>query len=145
MKQLVLKELPPGAESFKLNDEDFHYLCHVRRLQDGETLLVKSRDSGLYEARLNRLSETQASLQILSPAEQKERAFSIELYLCLCKGKKQDLMIRQAVEAGARGITLLDSRFSQVRLTGKQEKEKIEKKYGRWEKIIREAQQQSGS
>ncbi len=140
MKQLILDSLPANGSLLPLKTEDFHYLCRVRRLKEGDSLYIKVPNSGIYKAELKGVSGTGASLHILNRVKRHGRAFNIELCLCLCKGKKLDLMIRQATEAGVHGITLLNSRFSQVKLSGKQEQ-----KYERWKKIIREAQQQSGS
>jgi len=66
---------------------------------------------------------------------------SLVLYQCLLKGKKMDLVVRQAAEAGISTIVPVESDFAIARIGEKQEKEKIT----RWEKICKEALQQSGS
>ena len=66
-----------------------------------------------------------------------------EIVLCQClpKGKKMDLIVRQAVEAGISEIQPLISEFSIVKYDSKSWKSKHE----RYVKIAREAFQQSGS
>ena len=66
-----------------------------------------------------------------------------EIILCQClpKGKKMDLIVRQATEAGVSVIQPLDSEFSIVKYDSKSWKGKHE----RFMKIVREAFQQSGS
>ncbi len=66
-----------------------------------------------------------------------------EIILCQClpKGKKMDLIVRQATEAGVSVIQPLMSEFSIVKYDSKSWKGKHE----RFMKIVREAFQQSGS
>ena len=140
MKQLILNQRLSENTEIILRDNDFHYLCRVRRAVKGDSLTLRDSQGALYSSELTGLTEDSCTLQIGEMIDAAIRDYDIHLYLCLCKGKKQDTMIRQAVEAGVKSITLLDSRFSQVRFSGKEEN-----KYERWRKIIREARQQSGS
>ena len=140
MKQFVLAEKLTEHSEITLTGDDFHYLCRVRRSCAGDFLVIRDREGSLFNAEIGSVSENSCALKINEPLVSSVREYDIHLYLCLCKGKKQDAMIRQAVEAGAKSVTLLDSRFSQVRFSGREES-----KYERWRKIIREAMQQSGS
>ncbi len=140
MKQFILNRKLTENSEITLRDDDFHYLCRVRRSNTGDSLILRDREGSLFKAEISSVSEGSCILIIEKCLSSTVRDYEIHLYLCLCKGKKQDTMIRQAVEAGVKTITLLDSRFSQVRFSGTEDK-----KYERWRKIIREAQQQSGS
>jgi 16S rRNA (uracil1498-N3)-methyltransferase len=64
----------------------------------------------------------------------------IVLYQCVCKGKKMDQVIRQATESGVSKIIPVVSDFSVSRIDT-DKKGKLD----RWNKIVREAIQQSGS
>jgi 16S rRNA (uracil1498-N3)-methyltransferase len=140
MKQFILGERLIENSQITLDGDDFHYLCRVRRSGAGDSVVFRDREGSLFSAEMVSVSEDSCTLMIKELLSSSVRNYDIHLYLCLCKGKKQAAMIRQAGEAGVKSITLLDSRFSQVRFSGKEEN-----KYERWRKIIREAQQQSGS
>lgn len=140
MKQFILTKRLTEHSEITLNGNDFHYLCRVRRSCAGDSMVLRDREGSLFKAEMSSVTEDRCTLKIKEALSSSVREFDIHLYLCLCKGKKQDTMIRQAVEAGVKSITLLDSRFSQVRFSGKEDN-----KYERWRKIIREARQQSGS
>jgi 16S rRNA (uracil1498-N3)-methyltransferase len=62
------------------------------------------------------------------------------LFQALPKGEKMDLIVRQAAEGGIAEIVPFASEFSTAK-TGKTGGQK----FNRWERIIREARQQSGS
>jgi 16S rRNA (uracil1498-N3)-methyltransferase len=59
------------------------------------------------------------------------------LFQALPKGEKMDLIVRQAAEGGLAEIVPFASEFSATKTSGQ--------KFSRWERIIREARQQSGS
>ncbi|MDC7233259.1 MAG: RsmE family RNA methyltransferase [Spirochaetales bacterium] len=140
MKQFICnQQLTPG-ETVTLTGEEFHYLCRVRRMQSGDSLELSDSDSTRFTGTLTAIREEECDLLVKEELLFNQRDYAIHLYLCLCKGKKQDLMIRQAVEAGVSSITLLNSRYSQVKLSGNEKS-----KFDRWQKIIKEARQQSGS
>ena len=140
MKQFILNQKLTEDSEITLRDSDFHYLCRVRRSAEGDCLLLRDCEGALFLSELTKISDDSCTLGIGKSQAAAVRDYNIHLYLCLCKGKKQDIMIRQAVEAGVKNITLLDSRFSQIRFDRREDN-----KYERWRKIIREAQQQSGS
>ncbi|MBF9015253.1 MULTISPECIES: 16S rRNA (uracil(1498)-N(3))-methyltransferase [unclassified Oceanispirochaeta] len=140
MKQFVCnQELKPG-QTITLMDDEFHYLCRVRRSEKGDILELTDSASARFRARMLEIRNDECDILVEEELTAYTRQYELHLYLCLCKGKKQDSMIRQAVEAGVNSITLVDSQHSQVRFSGSEAH-----KYERWRKIIREARQQSGS
>ena len=66
----------------------------------------------------------------------------IVLVQALPKGRKMDLVVRQATEAGVSRIVPVESRYSVARIS---DEESAAAKRGRWERVVREALQQSGS
>ncbi len=89
-------------------------------------------------------SGTLASPGALAPEELEGPAVRIYLMAALTKGRKMDLTVRQAVEAGAAGVFPLETENSQVRLSGEGREEARMKRRERWEKIAVEALQQCG-
>jgi len=145
VKQFLLRCEPDSDDTIRLEGNDYHYLVRVRRLAAGEffpailpsgkeTLVqILSVDS---KALIGKCSSPTVSAQ--KPAPEKKLP-SIILFQALPKGDKMDLIVRQAAEGGITEIVPFASEFS-VAKTGADGQ-----KFSRWERIIREARQQSGS
>jgi len=143
VKQFILNKEPQN-NIVRLEGDDFRYLVRVRRLAVGEffpallpngaqTLVqVLSIDSGELVGKCQTPPETSA------PTPQM-RLPPIILLQALPKGEKMDIIVRQAAEGGITEIIPFVSEFS-VAKTGAQGQ-----KFVRWERIIKEARQQSGS
>jgi len=154
MKQLILNCKPGKDDIVRLKDNDYHYLVNVRRLAVGEyfpallpdgsetQVQVISIDKNALTGRcisdsLNPISSSAEPL-VRSPCLS-ENSFKIILFQSMPKGDKMDLIVRQAAESGIAEIVPFISEFSVGKASvGMQ-------KYSRWEKIIKEARQQSGS
>ncbi|MDR0910714.1 MAG: 16S rRNA (uracil(1498)-N(3))-methyltransferase [Spirochaetaceae bacterium] len=154
MKQFLFPDKPDNEGLIRLGGKDYHYLVDVLRLSPGERFpavlpsgeevlaeVVSTEkgeivcDCGGLDKLDHRLSPRWSSLSRPLPLPE---AFP-QLYLlqALPQGQKMDLIVRQAAECGASGIIpLLTSRSSKMPGSAKVE---------RWERIIREARQQSGS
>ncbi|MBN2652934.1 MAG: 16S rRNA (uracil(1498)-N(3))-methyltransferase [Spirochaetales bacterium] len=142
MKQFVLKfecEQPKGT--FSLTRREYNYLINVRRMQKGDK--IKALDQKNQELALEILSiDDQEALcsweiikkEIVQPEIEKIMIFS------LLKGKKNEQVIRQAVETGVTKIIPVVSRYS----ISQPERKDLEKKQEKWETVITEAVQQSG-
>ncbi|MDR1909843.1 MAG: 16S rRNA (uracil(1498)-N(3))-methyltransferase [Spirochaetaceae bacterium] len=153
MKQFLLSEAPeqgPQGPLVRLRGKDYHYLVRVRRLEPG--MLFRARLPG-GEPVLLRVISTEGGILTgeLAPepgdsaageprkAAEKTPEPRIILFQALPKGAKMDLIVRQAAEAGLAEIVPFRGRRSE---TGAAEGGQ---RFSRWERIIREARQQSGS
>ena len=157
MKRFVLTA-PPNAEGMiRLYEKDYHYLVRVRRLRplscfdailpDGTETRVRvlsTADNILIGECLEATEQIQAE-ERPSPFLRKQQIPPIVLFQSLPKGSKMDLIVRQAAEGGVSVVAPFESEYSTVRLnksfSGKSSAEKV----SRWERIVREARQQSGS
>jgi 16S rRNA (uracil1498-N3)-methyltransferase len=144
MKQFILKSEPDRENIVRLENNDYRYLVRVRRfavgeffpalLPGGEETLVQvlSVDGGVLTGKCS--SPEEAAFPEESP-----QIPPIILFQALPKGEKMDLIVRQAAESGITEIVPFVSEFSIARAgSGGQ-------KFSRWERIIKEARQQSGS
>jgi 16S rRNA (uracil1498-N3)-methyltransferase len=137
MKQFLLRESPLPDGSVILTGEDYHYLARVRRLKAGDTLRaalpggtsarlqIESIDKERLVCRLH------AGPQGANPPD----GPAIIILQALAKPAKMDAVVRQAAEGGVREIVPFAGRYS-ARAGAKPE---------RWQRIVREARQQSGS
>jgi 16S rRNA (uracil1498-N3)-methyltransferase len=149
MKRFVLSSPPNPEGRIRLYGEDYHYLVRVRRLKTG--MLFDAVLPGGTEVQVRILSTVDNILigECLEkcPGQgpgKMEKPPSlpapIVLFQGLPKGSKMDLIIRQAAEAGVSTVAPFESEYSAVRLENNPAQ-----KIKRWERIIREARQQSGS
>jgi 16S rRNA (uracil1498-N3)-methyltransferase len=172
MKQFLLP-LSPGADgSVRLKGEDYHYLVRVRRLRVGDSfpallpvqgdcadpgrsgralVQILSVDGGVLVGRCRPPEETGSGAvperglkdpgELDAPCRKDNPAElpPILLFQALPKGTKMDLIVRQAAELGIAGVVPFAAERSIPKL--RDSGGKLE----RWERIIREARQQSGS
>jgi 16S rRNA (uracil1498-N3)-methyltransferase len=141
MKQFILRDSPGPEGILHLYGQDYHYLVRVRRLRSGDSfraLLPGGGETGvkvLSTVDGILIGECEGSFEKQAP-----RGPPIVLYQGLPRGSRMDLIVRQAAEGGLAEIVPFESEYSALKvkaLSG----ERLE----RWERIIREARQQSGS
>jgi 16S rRNA (uracil1498-N3)-methyltransferase len=156
VKQFILTEQPDKDNTVRLEGRDYHYLVRVRRLATGEffpailpngkeTLVkIMSINQKVLTGKCQSLEDSPDETVLdnaasVKAASSEKKLPSIILFQSLPKGDKMDLIVRQAAEGGITEIVPFISEFS-VAKTGADGQ-----KYARWERIIREARQQSGS
>ena len=151
MKQFILKE-EPDNNIVRLDGNDYHYLVRVRRLAvgeffpallpDGKETLVQilSVDNGFLTGKCGeKVTDTNLKVTVTNLPQ-------IILFQALPGGDKMDLVVRQAAEGGIAGIVPFVSEYSLIKPKPSQ-KTNIAggQKFNRWQRIIKEARQQSGS
>lgn len=149
MRVYLLPKTFNGENSITLTGKDFNYLVNVLRLKDGSNLTGRDKDGNPWNLIIqkinkdscivsaepaNGISETTDALPQDRPTK------NLILYQCLPKGKKSEEIVRKATEIGARAIVFVKSRNCVADFSGKEES-----KINRYESMVREAVQQSGS
>lgn len=149
MRQFVLPPQYDGSGFLSVTGDEYHYLSRVLRLQEGDTFPGIDHTGQKYTLTIvEKENETcTVSVQPEGPSPQGMPNFDtlphprITLFQCIPKGKKMDLIIRQAVEAGVTGLYPVESEYT----VPKVHSEKRSSKQQRWKRIVEEAVQQSGS
>ncbi|MDR2717070.1 MAG: 16S rRNA (uracil(1498)-N(3))-methyltransferase [Treponema sp.] len=142
MKQFILNDKPDRNGQVRLEGGDYHYLVRVRRLAPGECFPALLPDGAEVVVRICSVDSQTVTGEILHGENSRPGSPlpPIILFQALPKGEKMDIIVRQAAEGGLTEVVPFVSEFSAV---------KIEKsggqKFSRWERIIKEARQQSGS
>jgi 16S rRNA (uracil1498-N3)-methyltransferase len=152
MKQFILNGKPDKDGKVRLEGGDYRYLVRVRRLAPGESFPALLPDGTGVTVRICSV-DNKAVVGEIAPSEIVPSAPSLPpmfLFQALPKGEKMDLIVRQAAEGGIAEIVPFVSEFSLMKLTGKKLTGKkltnsSKQKFSRWERIIKEARQQSGS
>ncbi len=141
MKQLIVNELYEEGKIFKLGGKPSRYLSKVRRVDIGDALDLLCDNNISCTATVCELSNEEIFLKMGSPLIEKRGEFLMTLVFALLKGKKNDEVIRRAVEVGASQIYIVRAEHSVYSVKEEREKGRLE----RWQKIATEAGQQSGN
>jgi len=148
MKQLLLPGWYAGEPRITLSGAAFRHLAVVRRMQEGDRLDAVDRRGARYCLRVERVGRGECEVS-LAPrpgdrvtegggAPPRAGRVPITLLQCLPKGRKIDLIVRQATEAGVQRIVLLVSEHCVSRPSTD------DHRAGRLERIAGEALEQSG-
>jgi len=145
MKQFVLSCVPDERGRVVLRGGDYRYLVRVRRLAPGESFPALLPDGSKVGVRVCSVDGSRLVGEVVrevgSPSETASDSIPpIVLFQALPKGEKMDLVVRQAAEGGISEIVPFESEFSDAKIGGR-----AGNKFARWERIVREARQQSGS
>ncbi|GHT67587.1 ribosomal RNA small subunit methyltransferase E [Spirochaetia bacterium] len=143
MKRFILSQPPDSEGLIRLTGRDYHYLVRVRRLKSGASFPALLPGGTEVEFRVHSVDGDTLLGECLAEKGRRapiQRIPPILLFQALPKGTKMDLIVRQAAEGGITEIVPFASEHSIPKIHGGGEE-----KLGRWERIVREARQQSGS
>ncbi len=150
MRQLVLS-VPPDREGCAiLSGSEYRYLVQVLRKVSGDVIEVRLPDGTLTLMKISAIERKDKRVLLSperrTPAEKRAEPGNgdypkIILFQWLLKGPKMDQVIRQATETGVACIVPVAGE----RCLSRDADSVGEGKTGRWERIVREARQQSGS
>ena len=120
-----------------LNQDDEHHVLHVMRMKKGDEIEVVNNQK-LFLCRLDNVNPLIISVihEIASDVEISE---DVTLLFALTKGDKIDLVLQKATELGVKKVALIQSERTVV----KYEEKDLEKKAQRFQKIMKEASEQS--
>jgi 16S rRNA (uracil1498-N3)-methyltransferase len=144
MLQFILAKEAEADGSFKLEGRDYHYLVNVRRLKIGEAIkgVLPSGETrrlaiSAIDRKARRCELQEGSQNVDGNSGVRPMIKNIILFQALPKGVKMDLIVRQAAECGVSEIVpfIAEHSVRRPKTDGQ----------GRWQRIIREARQQSGS
>lgn len=149
MRLYLLPQTFRGESEIEIKGKDFNYLTHALRLKEGQALMGRDREGRLWDLRITHIGKDSCILSAESAAEATERTDALPqerplkpiiLYQCLPKGRKADEIIKKATEAGVSAVVLVKSRNCVANIDGKELS-----RLGRYDAIVSEAIQQSGS
>ncbi|MDR2493805.1 MAG: 16S rRNA (uracil(1498)-N(3))-methyltransferase [Spirochaetaceae bacterium] len=143
MKRFMLPHPPDSAGTVRLAGRDYHYLARVRRLKAGaefEALLPDGTEALVKVRSVDRHTLVGAAFPRTDPcADLTDAAPRLTLFQALPKPPKMDLIVRQAAESGVAAVVPFVSAYgTPADAAGT---DRVE----RWQRIVREARQQSGS
>ncbi|MBQ7507902.1 MAG: 16S rRNA (uracil(1498)-N(3))-methyltransferase [Spirochaetales bacterium] len=146
---LLPSSFSENMTSLEIRGKDYNYLINVLRLKKGQRLMGRDRSGGLWNLEITEVGKgccvlsaekADAIRAVTDNVPERAPLKPIVLYQCLPKGRKADDIIKKATEAGVRDIVLVKSRNCVASLEGKEEA-----RLSRYDAVIAEAIQQSGS
>lgn len=135
MQRYFAKEIVDN--NIVLCDDDIHHIKNVMRMNVNEKIEVVN-DGKVYLCSIDNLKEFKLSINEIIVSE-KENAPYIRLIIPNLKEQKMDLILQKATEIGVDEIVVAPFNRSMVKLEERKEKVKLE----RWNKICKEASEQS--
>jgi len=136
----VRSPLDSGRE-ITLADEQGHYLRHVMRLQNGNSVILFNGRGGEYKACIHDFAQSGVVCHIEEyiPAN-REMPCKTHVIQAACRSEKIETVLQKGTELGAASFQILCTERSTLRLAGN----KLDTRLKRWGKIILEAAEQSG-
>jgi 16S rRNA (uracil1498-N3)-methyltransferase len=129
------------GETINLPPDKVNHISRVLRMQIGGPIKLID-DSGLeYQSKIIGIDRKSVQIKIEESSSKKnESPLVINLCLAVAKGKHMDFSIQKAVELGVKNIIPVISEFSNVRMQGGREHNKLT----HWKNIIISATEQCG-
>ena len=116
-----------------------HQIARVLRLKTGDPCVVLDNTGSEYAVILDEVNPESCSARIFEKRAAEEPAVRLLMLLCLTQREKFEWMLQKCTEVGAAGFLPVISQRSLI-----QGEAELRNKYTRWERILREAAEQSG-
>lgn len=131
---------PSEDGHFQISGDDYHHLVRVMRMKQGDQIICVSPNGDSALCEIAEITADQAIANIVKWDEDSpELPVQITIASGLPKGDKLELIIQKGTELGAYGFIPFTAARSVVKWDEKKSKKKVE----RWQKIAKEAAEQS--
>ncbi|MDX8397955.1 MAG: 16S rRNA (uracil(1498)-N(3))-methyltransferase [Mariprofundaceae bacterium] len=129
-----------SGQAISLPSDIGHYLHHVMRMHEGDSITLFNGLGGEYSASITQLGKQLADCQVESFSNiSRELAIPIHIIQCANKSDKIETVLQKGTELGACSFQITHSQRAALKLSGT----KLEKRLERWQRIIIEAAEQS--
>ena len=152
MRQYIASTMPDKGGFLTISGKDFKYLSQVLRLEIGDVVWVRLPDQSLVKMVVTKIQSKQLIFKLcdeilsnyeietvsrgVEPSSIKSNGIEFWVFQFLPKKTKMDLIIRQCVECGISRIVPVIGDFSPAVPESRNE---------RFERLVKEARQQSGT
>lgn len=124
-------------KNLELEDTDYHHIKNVMRMKKGDMIKV-IWDKTIYDCKITKISD-KSSFDIIDKEEIKNDDYEVAIAFSLIKEQKLNYLIQKSTELGVSELIFLNTERSVVKIEDK----KLPSKITRWEKICKEASEQS--
>ena len=123
-------------KNLELEDSDYHHIRNVMRMKKGDVIKIVY-DGFCYDCKLNMIVPN-ISFDIISK-QKLDNNYSVDVAFSLIKEQKLDYLLQKSTEVGVGKLIPIHTKRSIIKIDRKKEQSKIE----RWNKIVKEASEQS--
>lgn len=123
-------------KNLELEDSDYHHIRNVMRMKKGDVIKIVY-DEFCYDCKLNMIVPN-ISFDIISK-QKLDNNYSVDVAFSLIKEQKLDYLLQKSTEVGVGKLIPIHTKRSIIKIDRKKEQSKIE----RWNKIVKEASEQS--
>lgn len=124
-------------KNLTLDKTDYHHIKNVMRMKKNDIIKIVY-DNVMYDCKITSLSP-EVKYEVISKKESKNNNIKIAVCFSLIKEQKLDYLIQKATELGVDELIPCVTKRSVVKIDDKKKKSK----YDRWNKICKEASEQS--
>ncbi|MBS4209061.1 16S rRNA (uracil(1498)-N(3))-methyltransferase [Bacillus sp. FJAT-50079] len=140
MQRYFIQQPSDGHSPFVIDGDDYHHIVRVMRMKIGDVFLVVFPDQQTAKVKIDQITDQIVEVSIIAWEDQKsELPLHVTIASGLPKGDKLEWIIQKGTELGASEFVPFNADRSIV----KWEKKKAAKKVERWNKIAKEAAEQS--
>ncbi len=137
MQRFLVNRQCIDHESITLEGDIVHQIRNVLRLQSGERIVVFDNDGLEYTVTLDKVEKNQVKGTICNTRQATESDIKLTLYQALLKSDRFEFVLQKCTEIG---VSVFIPVVCERCIARKPSSNKLE----RWEKVIREATEQSG-
>lgn len=139
MPRFFVKNNDIKDDFIDITGDNVNHIANALRYKVGDTILLCSEDGINYDCTICEISKTNIKTKINNSCNNNsELKININLYQAIAKGEKMDTIIQKATELGITNIYPVETQNTIVKL-----KDNATSKIERWNKIAREAAEQS--
>ena len=124
-------------KNLELEDSDYHHIKNVMRMKKDDIIKVVF-DNVVYTCKLTSITN-KSSFEIINKEEKDKKDYSVDVAFSLIKEQKLNYLLQKTTELGADILIPINTKRSVVKIDKKKESSKID----RWQKICKEASEQS--
>lgn len=126
--------------SIRIVDEDAHHISKVMRFQQRDILLCIDEDANSYKCAIEDIGNNYIIVKIIDKIEESNEAdIDITIYQALIKSDKMEWVIQKGTELGVKSFVPVSMTYSIAKI----DTDRQDKKINRWQKIAKEAAEQS--
>ena len=138
MQRYFINELDLINKKALLEGNDFHHIKNVMRGKLGTGIIVCDNSGTCFKATITEISTNHILVDLDNELVNQDKGFSITIAQSLIRRERFELMLQKSTELGVDKIIPITTRNTIIKVKGKEES-----KIARWNKITKEASEQS--
>ncbi|MBF0814006.1 16S rRNA (uracil(1498)-N(3))-methyltransferase [Staphylococcus sp. mip270_02] len=141
MQRYFINQNADSLQRFSIIEKgDIHHILNVMRYQMNDEIIITFSDQFVYKCKISNIDTDEIEIELVEQIDiDSELPQTITICSGLIKADKYEWLLQKATELGASEFLAVGMKRSVVKLNDS----KITKKLERWQKIIKEAAEQS--